>query len=189
MRRTDFEFKQELLHRAREYRVERAAKRRRILTVSACVLLCVVGLYTFRPNIFQKSVADTAAPEAWMENSAAVMREPETCLDTPAEAPAAPIIEEERKSEAVDVGEGLLYGKTALTLDEADCAAVLALLQGEWTDGETRCLVDYQLVLDGITYQYHAECGTFQDELRRALTLEEADRLAVNEILQKYCKE
>lgn len=64
MRRTDQEFKEEILRRCSVYRQKQRRKRKQALTASLCIFMCVTGLYLFWPTVFSAKSADNAAPES-----------------------------------------------------------------------------------------------------------------------------
>ena len=68
MRRTDKEFKEEVLRRSRKYRAEQAKRRRTVLMTAACVLIIAVGVQGLLPHSFK--AADNAAPESMKQDAA-----------------------------------------------------------------------------------------------------------------------
>lgn len=65
MRRTDQEFKAEVLRRSREYKAKQAKRRKKILTVALCTFVCVVGLSFWSGGFGMKATSsDSAAPES-----------------------------------------------------------------------------------------------------------------------------
>lgn len=76
---------------------------------------------------------------------------------------------------------------TTATLSAEDAEWLRDLLNnGEWEDGASDCLCDYSLSIPTaeLYYNYHADCGTFNDtENQRSLTLSAADRETVNAML------
>jgi len=77
--------------------------------------------------------------------------------------------------------------RAALAVQDARLLADL-LAQGGWnTEGTADCLSEYEIELNGEVYLYHPSCGTFNDNKNnRSLTVEEAVRTQVNELLAGY---
>ena len=91
----------------------------------------------------------------------------------------------------------------AAGLSEKDTEILTRVLSGgAWADGTTDCAGDCTVGLDGRWFRYHSECGTFneitipgQPQLSsvpppsaegRSLRLADAERAAVNAVLEKY---
>lgn len=189
MRRTDQEFKEEVLRRSRCYRARQAKKRRNTLAVLTCVLVCVVGVYSFWPQTFKLAGTDNAAPESMLQVSGSYVSDEEKA-ESPAVSPAERTDEGgvqepgagEHSAVYLHMGEDILQA-----LDAADAGIMCGyLFSGEWFDSPSDCMVDYRLEVNGMTYRYSSCCGTFQDENFRSLTVPEADRLTINKILEKY---
>ena len=188
MRRTDKEFKAEVLRRSRRYRARQAKKRRNILTALTCVLVFVVGVYSFWPQAFKSSATDNAAPESMVQMSGSCVLNEEKA-ESSAVSPAE---QEENGMQETDTGEPagvMLYmaEDVFLALDSEDAGVIYGYLcSGEWIDSPSDCVTDYKLEVNGMTYRYASCCGTFQDEDFRSLTVPEADRLTINQILENY---
>lgn len=189
MRRTDQEFKEEVLRRSRCYRARQAKKRRNTLAVLTCVLVCVVGMYSFWPHAFKSAGTDNAAPESMMQMPGSCVLDEEKA-ESPAVSPAERTdeggVQEPGAGECCDVYLWM-EGDILLALDSEDAGVIYGYLcSGEWIDGPSDCVIDYKLEVNGTTYRYASCCGTFQDEDFRSLTVPEADRLIINQILEKY---
>lgn len=74
------------------------------------------------------------------------------------------------------------------TLYEIDTKALDAVLMNyEWTDGTSDCLSDYELIIDGVHYVYHIDCGTFNDNTnQKSLKLNEEDKELVDDLLEQF---
>ena len=73
-----------------------------------------------------------------------------------------------------------------MTLNPEDADVIIRYLSGAWELNATNCLCDYTLLVDGINYRYHSDCGTIQDESCHLMKLTEEDKRIVNEILERY---
>lgn len=82
------------------------------------------------------------------------------------------------------------YGKEEPKELSADDQTVLSdmLSAGSWENDLTKCEGDCVIAAsDGSVYYYHSKCGTFNDNVnRRFLTLEEEQRILLNDILRQY---
>lgn len=91
----------------------------------------------------------------------------------------------------------------AAELSEEDAEILTRVLSGgAWTDGTTDCASDCTVGLDGRWFRYHSECGTFNEIIipdlpslssappppddGKSLSLADAERAAVNALLEKY---
>jgi hypothetical protein len=83
-----------------------------------------------------------------------------------------------------NVEEGKIYD---LTEEEAKIIADI-IENGVWsTEGTAECDNDCKLIIDGRTYYYHSECGTFNDEVNNQnLSVTEYEKESINEILAHY---
>lgn len=62
---------------------------------------------------------------------------------------------------------------------------ISALNSGKWFNDVTNCSHDYEFTTENQTIRYHSECGTFIDITnRRAMTLSEATKEEINELLE-----
>ena len=97
MRRTEQEFKDEVLRRSRAYQQAQARKRKTLLGTGLCVCLCFVALAVFAP--MGGASADSAAGnKAAIRTEMSMAQSPEFALDAAApmeKEPAAPEPEEE----------------------------------------------------------------------------------------------
>lgn len=193
MRRTEQEFKEELLKRTGAYRREQARKRRRLLGIGLCACIFSVVLTVLDP-FGAASEAPAAMDDMKME--AEVSMQTAGGSDTgiiadgsSAEYAAAPMAPEpeEAKSEAPAAefaSVAIICGSERITLDGADSAIIMdCLLSGPWLQSAANCLCDYTLEANGEVYRYHSDCGTIQNEYGESLTLSESDREIFNNIM------
>ena len=192
MRRTDKEFKEEVLRRSRKYRAEQAKRRRTVLMTAACVLIIAVGVQGFLPHSFK--AADNAAQESMKQESASFVSD-EEAVESPGAAPM-------EQADSVIYGEGgaqfqspaagepagvqITGGDRSVTLDAPDAAVMMGYLDGAWIEAAPNCLPDWEIIVNGMVYRYHSDCGTFRDENGRSLTVSEEDREVIGDILAKY---
>lgn len=182
MRRTEQEFKAEVLRRSENYRMEQSRKRKKLLGVGVCAVLCVAALWLFEPlamggnNLTAAPEAAPQAPEAEMSFIEIDGNSMEFFADDAMPAESA----EEPAAAAPLAEEGILV------LNAEDAAYILQYLSGEWIPSTANCLCDYTVEIDGATYRYHSDCGTFQNEDGHSLTLAEEARLIINRILESY---
>jgi hypothetical protein len=82
-----------------------------------------------------------------------------------------------------NVEEGKIYDLT----EEAKIIADI-IENGVWsTEGTAECDNDCKLIINGRTYYYHSECGTFNDEVNNQnLSVTEDEKKCINEILAHY---
>ena len=215
MRRTNEEFKAELEKRCQAYRRERARKRRTLLSFGACACLCYAVLTFFDPfaanseapmaadrndlkieSIMQDASSDGLMPESDWEYSfgggapaefAAAPMVPETNMSITGDPGAAPQ-NDAVETMALDISVSTRSAANSWPLSDAHALTVKTYLDnGAWISGETRCLIDSKVFLEGKTYEYSSCCGTFYDgEADIGLTLPEEDRVALNAILREY---
>ena len=103
----------------------------------------------------------------------------------PMEKDAAAIEAEESRAEE-SAAVRIVFGIEEITLDAADSAVIMDYLSSDqWIPTAANCLCDYTLYVNGLTYRYHSDCGTIQDESGHSLTLSEADKEAFNSIVAK----
>lgn len=62
------------------------------------------------------------------------------------------------------------------------------LENGSWnTEGTADCVSNIEIVINGVTYKYHSDCGTFNDNTnQRSLSLDEKTQNIVNTLLMEY---
>ena len=193
MRRTEQEFKEELLRRTKAYRQEQERKRKRMLGVGICACLCCVLLTVFDP--FGAS-SEAPAARGDLKQEAAVSMQTAGGIDSgiiadesPAEFAAAPMapLPEEANGEVPAAESAIvtvICGDEEITLDEAEAAIIMEYLESDqWISAAANCLCDYTLVVGGESYRYHSDCGTIQNESAEALTLSENDREIFNNIV------
>lgn len=62
------------------------------------------------------------------------------------------------------------------------------LLSDTWnTEGTTDCLSNIEITINGETYKYHSDCGTFNDKVKQQyLSLDDATKEKVNAMIEKY---
>lgn len=79
-------------------------------------------------------------------------------------------------------------GKGYLLPEEEGVIISDILENGVWnTDGTADCLNNVELVINGETYHYHSDCGTFNDNInQRSMTVDEETKNAVNSIISEY---
>ena len=216
MRRTEAEFKAEVLRRSEAYRRARAKKRRNLIGIGVCACLCVAILSVFdllgaaseAPVVLMDSGKSESAisyqsasgkDEVSAENDAAPM-EPEEAMGAPKFDPA--LADDSEKHPAHDTKDAvstieephaeevaaveIMKGNQTIRLNDADAELIAAYLAGEWIPSAANCLCDYTLAVNGMVYHYHSDCGTIQDESGHSLTLDEASKQIFNEILGNY---
>ena len=194
MRRTEQEFKEEVLKRTRAYRQKQAKTRKSLLTASLCVCLCVVvlkGISPFGANSDSAPIMDDVKFESALS------------MEAPAERaePMAPVPEEMADAIGGNGAEDVMNdGAPAvistvriiadgeeILLEDADAAVIRDYLTyGQWIPAAANCLCDVTFAVDDTVYRYHSDCGTVQDEFGKSMTLSEADKIIFNDILQKY---
>lgn len=92
-----------------------------------------------------------------------------------------------QESDAVpDVSVSKANAANSWPLSPADAQKIIGRLSGDWIPSAARCLCDYTLYVNGEIYRYHSDCGTVQDGNGQSLTLSEAEKQIVNEILDSY---
>lgn len=219
MRRTEQEFKEELLKRTNAYRRERARKRKSMLGVGMCAYLCYVVLTVFDPfgagaeapraadtmagGIFKNESAmlqDAGKDDLKLESkreynfgggspaeNAAAPMAPETNISTTDDPGAAPQKETETP-EIPDVSVCISSAVNTLPMEESDAQTIITYLeQSTWENGVPRCKLDCKILVNAKCYEYSSHCGVFFDtDAQQSLMLEEADRIALNEILRAY---
>lgn len=194
MRRTDREFKAEVLRRSREYRARRRQRRKKLLTTALCVVLCITSLFVAVPMLMpmggsSAETADMAVAQS-MENKNSMVEmggiEEEAAAEASAEAPAEGT--SAQYTGAAETGTELPdLNLIRVELSAEDETVIAEYLSGEWVNDLTNCRANYAFTIDGREYRYHSDCGTFDDvESVRSLTVSEEDRLVINEILQAY---
>ena len=188
MRRTEQEFKEELLRRTKVYRQEQARKRKRLLGVGICACLCCAVLTFFGP-FGASSEAPAARDDLKLEAAVsmqAVSGSDAGMITDSAAAPMAPV-PEEAKSEAPAAESVMVIvscGDDAIILDETEAESILGYLMSDrWIPTAANCLCDYTLDVSGEIYRYHSDCGTIQNELGESLILSESEREMFNNIM------
>lgn len=193
MRRTEQEFKEEILRRTKAYRQEQARKRKKLLGAGICVCLCCVVLAVFDP-FGAASEAPAVMDNLKMESAVSMQMAGDTdsgiiADEAPAEFAAAPMapVAEEAKSEmsaAEVVSVTIICGDEERTLEDADAAVIMEYLMSDrWILSAANCLCDYTLDAGGEIYRYHSDCGTIQNESGESLTLSESEREIFNQII------
>ncbi len=95
-----------------------------------------------------------------------------------------PCIRLELKHMVTDISSGESY-----LLSENDGATISDILEnGVWnTEGTADCLNNIELVINGETYYYHSDCGTFNDNKnQRSLTIGTDTKEMINTLLEEY---
>lgn len=190
MRRTDQEFKAEVLRRSSAYKARRKKRMKQVLTTASCVAVVVMALGIFLPSAFggsSMSTADSAAPESMMSMQNAAS--PEFAADC--DSPAA---QEPESDFNCGAGEEQSFIQVCSIADEnfvelsaEDASMLHAYLDGDWAEASANCASDCILIVDGQTIYYHSGCGTFIDmSAYRSRTVEEETRLTINGILETY---
>lgn len=194
MRRTEQEFKEEILRRTKAYRQEQARKRKKLLGAGICVCLCCVVLAVLDP-FGAASEAPAVMDNLKIESAVSMQMAGDTdsgiiADEAPAEfaaAPMAPPAAEEAKSEmpaAETPYVTVICGSEERTLEDADAAVIMEYLMSDrWILSAANCLCDYTLDAGGEIYRYHSDCGTIQNESGESLTLSESEREIFNQII------
>lgn len=193
MRRTEQEFKEEILRRTKAYRQEQARKRKKLLGAGICVCLCCVVLAVLDP-FGAASEGPAVMDNLKMESAVSMQMAGDTdsgiiADEAPAEFAAAPMAPEpeEAKSEASAaevVSVTVICGDEERTLKDADAAVIMEYLMSDrWILSAANCLCDYTLDAGGEIYRYHSDCGTIQNESGESLTLSESEREIFNQII------
>ncbi len=195
MRRTEQEFKEEVLKRTKAYRQKQAKTRKSLLAAGLCICLCVVVLKGLSPLgatsdsalmmedvKLESAISMEAAPAERAEPMEAV---PEEMADAFAGNGADGVMND--KSPAVISTVWIIAEGEELLLEDADAEIIRDYLTyGQWIPAAANCLCDVTFAVDDTVYRYHSDCGTVQDEFGMSLTLSEEDKIIFNEILQKY---
>lgn len=196
MRRTDLEFKNEVLHRAAAYKARRAQRRKKLLAGACCLAVCILAAGVFWPGAsgenMSAATADCAAPEAADQNGMSI-QDVWYGQESAAEAPASVAGTGENNGIIQDALPESVYvlietaGGECAVLSEEDAWQIRQYLTGPWVDDLTDCASDWTIQIDSESFSYHSECGTFNDiDHFRSLTVSEEDRMAINAILEKY---
>lgn len=185
MRRTEQEFKAEVLRRSENFRRERTKKRKIILSAGVCACLCAVVLAVATPGL--KFSSDDTAPESEIILMDALK----------SEAAAAPMIEPEENAPELNEAvaecpaEGasivrIRCGDDEITLNTEESVIICDYISsGVWIMNAANCLCDYTIYVDGVVYRYHSDCGTIQDEYGQSMTLSAEDKAGFNEIVAR----
>ena len=195
MRRTEQEFKEEILRRTKAYRQEQARKWKKLLGAGICVCLCCVVLAVLDP-FGAASEAPAVMDNLKMESAVSMQMAGDTdsgiiADEAPAEFAAAPMapVAEEAKSEmsaAEVVSVTIICGDEERTLEDADAVVIMEYLMSDrWILSAANCLCDYTLDAGGEIYRYHSDCGTIQNESGESLTLSESEREIFNQIIER----
>lgn len=186
MRRTEQEYKAEILRRSDAYGKERTIKRKKIAGISLCVCISVMAFAAFEPfgssSKAPMAVMDEMKVESAIvpqfsfstESNAAevVPMEPGVGMDAISESPA--------EVQLVTV----IFGAEMVVLNDEDSAIIADYIFADgWIMAAANCLCDYKIQIDGLMYRYHSDCGTIQDEKGRSLKLSDFDKEIFNEIL------
>ena len=102
--------------------------------------------------------------------------------------PVAPEGNDKLPEEEAFVVKNIFTGESK-PLSANDGLALADILESDsWnTEGTTDCFSNIEIVINGATYKYHSECGTFNDNINlRHLSLDEKTNNAVNAILDDY---
>lgn len=219
MRRTEQEFKAEVLRRSEVYRRAQAEKRKKLIGIGVCTCLCMAIFLMVTPlrgvdkaveapmMLMDVEKAESAVSNQSMSAKEEMPAEYEAAPMAPEEAMGAPKFDpsmtnqvtnepdhdtgdrlpavqepHEERIPVVELGKGCLV----IVLNDADAELIAAYLTGDWETGAANCLYDYTITVDTVEYYYHSDCGTVQDGSGSEMTLNEHDRLIVNEILQSY---
>lgn len=171
MRRSNEEFKQEILRRKQAYLIRQKKIRRNILTGALCLSLLCGGVIPFTRGSFDNSTPEAAPMEPALEYIADhSLMNGATAAEQP---PGAPAAEES--------------GTVFIALTDEDAAVISAYLAGEWVYDLTNCLCDYEFVIGVQHLHYHSDCGMIADyEQGCSMILDEETRLLLNEILKSY---
>ena len=184
MRRTEQEFKEEVLRRSEAFRRQRSARRKKSAGALVCVCLCIGAVLTAMPSLASsrkeaatESVA-MAAPKFDPSLSAGAGYAADYVLSDSVSA------EEPHEEEIAAVS--IVHGDSVIRLNDADSELIASYLHGEWIASAANCLCDYTLDVNGAVYHYHSDCGTIQDMSGSSLMLNAHDREVFNEILGCY---
>lgn len=77
----------------------------------------------------------------------------------------------------------------AYELTEEEIQQIIDIINNSnWnTTGTSDCANDCKLIIDGETYYYHSDCGTWNDNLNnRCLTVTDTEKENINTILSQY---
>mgnify|MGYP003525407490 FL=1 len=165
-------------------------KCRKIIGAGICVCLCMTVLAVLDP-LGAKSQAPAADMMAMDEVKSEIsMAQGTECTPDYGVAGAAPMeneaaaVEAEERPAVEPAAVRIACGTEEITLDVSDSAVIMEYLSSDqWIPTAANCLCDYTLHVNGLTYRYHSDCGTIQDESGQSLTLSEEDKLIFNEIV------
>lgn len=101
------------------------------------------------------------------------------------------------KAEAIEVSAEIktdcvvtnIFTNESKTLSADDNLAIADILEaGTWnTEATADCLNNIEITINGETYMYHSDCGTFNDHVNtRCLTLDDTTTEKVNAIIEEY---
>lgn len=85
--------------------------------------------------------------------------------------------------------QNVFAGENANITENEDIRTISDILFSDsWNnEGTTDCLSNIQITINGETYQYHSDCGTFNDKVKQQyLSLDDATKEKVNAILTEY---
>lgn len=172
MRRTEQEFKAEILRREKAYRWRQKQRRNHLLGIAACLVLFMGGVFTLIwPGAMGAAKAD-AAPQS-----------PEMVMDAEVPALEAPAADSNAECTSKYAGSGLIVVELSLE----DTAVVSSYLDADWIDSLADCSSDYLILIGARELRYHSDCGTFQDyRSGHSLNVSEEARIQINRILDKY---
>lgn len=188
MRRTEQEFKAEVLRRSEAFCRERDRKRKKLMGTAICSCLVIAVMWVIAPTVGVSKDAATAG-ESVMHSTAVNQK------DDPAEMipeEAAPMEDNAVADAAAEIPMAepafvkVICGEEEITLDENDSAVILEYLStDEWAKDDAACLWDYTISVNGLTYRYHSDSGIIRDESGRYLKLAEADKDIFNNIMAR----
>ncbi len=182
MRRTNQEFKEEVLRRSGQYRRAQAKRRKTILGAALCVCLCVTAVL-FVPG--RGASNDSAADMVQMEIMESPAAAPEYGQDSPVEQDS--VQSAAGITGAADAAVKIIFETGEIAMEPADAAVIMGYLSSEdWIPDAANCITDHTLQAGKVTYRYHSACGTVQDEAGRSLRLPEEDQQIVNDMLSRY---
>ncbi len=102
--------------------------------------------------------------------------------------PVASEANDELSDEEAFVVKNIFTGESK-PLSANDGLALVDILESDsWnTEGTTDCFSNIEVIINGVTYKYHSDCGTFNDNVnQRHLSLDVKTNNAVNAILEEY---
>jgi len=172
LRRTEQEFKAEILRREKAYRWRQKQRRNHLLGIAACLVLFMGGISMLIWPAGLGAASADAAPQ-----------EPEMLMDAEVPALEAPAADSNAECTSKYAGSGLIVVELSLE----DMAVVSSYLDADWVESLADCSSDYLVVIGARELRYHSDCGTFQDyRSGHSLTVSEEARIQINRILENY---